>query len=70
MATITIPKETKKSEKLVAIPKADYEKLKRMFWEVVDTDDAVAVFKKEKRSGKLKSAASFGAILKSAERHA
>jgi len=70
MPTITIPKEAGKAEDLVAVPRADYERLKKLLWEVTDTDEAISVFKKERKSGKLKSATNFAAILKSAERYA
>ncbi len=73
MATITIPKKVKTKEDLILIPKKEYERLvklsQRLFWEEQDTNEAIKIFEREKKSGKLKSASSFSAILKAASRH-
>ncbi len=61
MATITIPKNFISNDDLVIIPRKQYESFldigkqweKRLF-EEQDTDEAVAIYKKEKKQGKLK----------------
>lgn len=62
MPTITIPKELIKKEKeLILVPRKKYEellnlekKLKTRLAEELDTDLAIATYKKEKREGRLK----------------
>ena len=62
MATITIPKNLiSDNDDLVIIPRKQYEvfldmgkQLKKKLFEEEDTDQAIAVYKKEKRLGKLK----------------
>ena len=61
MATITIPKNFISDDDLVIIPRKQYEsfldigkKWGRMLSEEQDTDDAIAIYKKEKKQGKLK----------------
>lgn len=65
---IIIPKEISKKGDLVLLPRKEYEKLlelrKQREWEEKDTDEAIRVFEKERKSGKLKKASSFSAILK------
>ncbi len=54
---ITIPKEIAKKGELVLIPRREYEeflKLRRQReWEEKDTNEAIRIFKKEKREKKL-----------------
>jgi len=54
---ITIPKEIIKKGELVIIPKSEYEKFLRLRkqeeWEEKDTNEAIRVFKEEKRKNKL-----------------
>ncbi len=57
MVTITIPKKLIKNDDLVIIPRKEYEKFLKLQtqreWEEKDTDEAIRVFKKEKRENKL-----------------
>ena len=50
---ITIPKEIVKKGELVIIPKSEYEEFLRLRkqreWEEKDTDEAIRVFKEEKK---------------------
>ncbi len=68
MVTITIPQETRKNETLIAIPKGEYQRLlrlrDRLIWEEEDTNEAVRVFRDEKKRGVLKVAKSFRDIAK------
>ena len=68
MVTITIPQETKKNEALIAIPKGEYQKLlrlqDRLVWEEKDTNEAIRVFRDEKKRGALKVAKSFRDIVR------
>jgi len=54
---ITIPKEIVKKGELVIIPKSEYEEFLRLRkqreWEEKDTDEAIRVFKEEKKKKKL-----------------
>lgn len=54
---ITIPKEFIKKDDLVLIPRKEYEAFLRLRkqreWEAKDTDEAVKIFKKEKKRKKL-----------------
>ena len=54
---ITIPKEYIKKRELVLIPRNDYENLlrfrKKIEWEEKDTDEAIRIFKQEKKKKKL-----------------
>jgi len=54
---ITIPKEIVKKGELVIIPKSEYEEFLRLRkqreWEEKDTDEAIRIFKEEKRRKKL-----------------
>ena len=63
MTTVTIPKKLAQKGDLVVIPRREYEKFlklqQRLGWEEKDTDEAIGVFKKEKRLGKLKVAKKF-----------
>lgn len=72
--TITIPKEITHGEELFIVPRKKFEEFlkwqKRREWEEKDTDEAIRIFKKELRGGKLKLARNFAEILKNAERHA
>jgi len=55
--TITIPKKVTKGEELLVVPRKIFEEFlrwrKRRKWEEKDTDEAIRVFKKEKREKKL-----------------
>jgi hypothetical protein len=55
--TITIPKEMAEGGDLVIIPRSKYEKLlrwqKKIKWEEKDTDEAIRIFEKERKEGKL-----------------
>ena len=72
MVTITIPTKLAKKGDLIAVPRREYEEFlelrKRLLWEEKDTDEAIRIFKQEKRTGKLKSATNLSSILKSARR--
>lgn len=54
---ITIPKEIAKKGDLVLIPRSEYEEFLRLRkqreWEEKDTDEAIRVFKEEKKKNKL-----------------
>ena len=54
---ITIPKEIAKKGDLVLIPRSEYEEFLRLRkqreWEEKDTDEAIMVFKEEKKKNKL-----------------
>lgn len=68
MATITIPQKLIRKGDIVVISKKEYEQFlklrQRLGWEEKDTDEAVRVFRKERRGGQLKFAAAFASILK------
>ena len=68
MTTVTIPKKLTQKGDLVIIPRKEYERFlkfqQKLEWEEKDVDEAINVFKKERRSKKLKLARSFAAILK------
>jgi phage pi2 protein 07 len=55
---ITIPKEITKRGDLVLISRKEYEELlklrKKRNWEERDTDEAINIFKREKREKKLR----------------
>ena len=55
--TITIPKKVTKGEELLVISRKTFEEFlrwqKRREWEEKDTDEAIRIFKKEKKEGKL-----------------
>jgi len=57
MITITIPKEIAKKGELVLIPRKEYEEFlklrKKRGREEEDTDEAIRIFKDEKKRGKL-----------------
>ncbi|OGG40645.1 hypothetical protein A3A21_03050 [Candidatus Jorgensenbacteria bacterium RIFCSPLOWO2_01_FULL_45_25b] len=67
MITITLLEHTSKGGPLVAIPQKEYEELlrlkERFLWEEEDTDEAVRVFRAEKKQGILKTARSFKSIV-------
>jgi len=73
MTAITIPKKITKEGDLILIPKKEYEHLlevsRRLLWEEQDTDEAIKIFEREKKFGKLKSANNFSSILKASRRH-
>ncbi|MCP6718337.1 MAG: hypothetical protein KJI70_02250 [Patescibacteria group bacterium] len=54
---ITIPKEIAKKGELVLIPRKEYEEFLRLRkqreWEKKDTDEAIRIFKEEKKKKKL-----------------
>ncbi len=61
MTTITIPEKLIKEKKLIVIPRKKYEEfvnleklLKNRLAEERDTDEAIAIYKKEKAQNKLK----------------
>ncbi|OGI57195.1 hypothetical protein A3B85_01530 [Candidatus Nomurabacteria bacterium RIFCSPHIGHO2_02_FULL_37_13] len=61
MTTITIPKNYISNDDLVIIPRKQYESFldigkqwKKRLFEEGDTDQAIAIYKKEKKQGKLK----------------
>ena len=61
MTTITIPKKLIKEKELIVIPRKKYEEfvnlekfLKNRMAEEKDTDEAIAIYKKEKAQNKLK----------------
>ena len=61
MTTITIPKNYISNDDLVIIPRKQYESFldigkqwKKRLFEERDTDQAIAIYKKEKKQGKLK----------------
>lgn len=64
---LTIPKKLSQKGELVIIPRAEYEEVinlkKRLLWEEKDTDEAIRVFEKERKSGQLKKTASFSEML-------
>lgn len=68
MTTITIPKKLTQKGDLVVIPRKEYERFlkiqQRLRWEEGDTEEAINIFKKEKRLGKLKFAKNFTDILR------
>mgnify|MGYP001559414549 CR=1 FL=1 len=61
MNTLTIPKNLIQNDDLIVLPRKQYEIFldiykqwnKRVF-EEADTDEAIAIYKKEKKQGKLK----------------
>ena len=62
MNTIIIPKELIKERELIIIPRKKYEEfvnlqkiIKKWFIEEADIDQAIKIYKKEKREGKLKT---------------
>lgn len=61
MNTLTIPKNLIQNDDLVVLPRKQYEifldiknKWMKMLSEGKDTDEAIALYKKEKKQGKLK----------------
>ena len=64
---LTIPKKLTELGDLVIIPRAEYEETlrvkKRLLDEEQDTDEAIRIFEKEYKEGKLKRVSSFSAIL-------
>ena len=64
---LTIPRKLTERGDLVIIPRSEYEETlrikKRLLNEEQDTDEAISIFKKEHKEGKLKRASSFSAIL-------
>lgn len=65
---LTIPKNLIKRGELVIIPKDQFRKMtalaSRLLWEEKDTDEAIRVFEKERRAGKLKKTGKFSEILR------
>lgn len=55
--SITIPKKVTKGEELLVVPRKKFEEFlrwqKKKEWEEKDTDEAIRIFKKERREGKL-----------------
>ncbi|TSC75116.1 MAG: hypothetical protein G01um101430_617 [Parcubacteria group bacterium Gr01-1014_30] len=67
MNTITIPKKMSRKGDLVVVPRIDYEHMlkisQRLLREEKDTDEAIRVFERERKIGKLKRSSSFYDIL-------
>lgn len=67
MNIVTIPKKLVEKGDLVIVPRAEYEEVlkirRRLLWEEKDTDEAIRVFERERKAGKLKKASSFSEIL-------
>jgi len=66
MTTITIPEKLIKEKELIVIPRKKYEEfvnleklLKNRIAEERDTDEAIAIYKREKIQNKLKTLKSF-----------
>jgi len=62
MPTITIPKNLITNDDLVIIPRKQYESFldigrqwKKRLFEEQDTDQAITIYKKEKKQGKLRT---------------
>ncbi len=64
---LTIPKKLIQKGELVIMARAEYEEVlklrKRLIGEEKDTDEAIRVFERERRAGKLKKATHFSEIL-------
>jgi len=64
--TVTIPKKLTKGEELLVVPRKTFEEFlrwqKRREWEEKDTDEAIRVFEKELRGGKLKKLKSLAGL--------
>lgn len=64
---LTIPRRLLQRGELVIVPRAEYEASleirKRLLWEERDTDEAIAVFEKERKARRLKKASGFAEIL-------
>jgi hypothetical protein len=61
VTTITIPKNFISNDDLIIIPRKQYEifldvgkKWNQRLLEIKDTDEAISIYKKEKKQGKLK----------------
>ena len=71
--TLTIPKKLTQRGDLIIVPREEYEEAlevkRRLLWEEQDTDEAIGLFEKERKAGKLKKAANFSTILGKAESH-
>lgn len=65
MRAIVIPKNLTKDD-LVLVPRAEYEKLikshQQTEWEKKDTDEAIKIFKEEKKKNKLLNVRSLSEI--------
>lgn len=64
---LTIPKRLIQQGELVIVPRAEYEASlqiqKRLLWEERDTDEAIAIFEKERKARLLKKTSGFAKIL-------
>lgn len=64
---LTIPRRLLQRGELVIVPRAEYEASletqRRLLWEERDTDEAVAVFEKERKARRLQRASGFAEIL-------
>lgn len=73
MSIVTIPKKLIEKGELVVVPRKEYEEVikirRRLLWEEKDTDEAIRVFEKEKKAGKLKKAFTFSEILYPAKKN-
>lgn len=74
--TFVIPRSVAGKDDLVVIPKGMYNEFLR--WKRIaekrlieekDADNAIRIYKQEKKAGKLKTASSFSDILKEAKRY-
>ncbi len=69
MNMLTIPKNFISNDDLVIIPRKQYESFlnvgkqwKKRLFEEKDTDEAIAIYKKEKKQGKLKVVKSLSSL--------
>lgn len=67
MDTITIPRRISRKGDLVVIPRVEFDEWlkikKRLLLEEKETDEAIRIFNRELKSGKLKRAVRFSDIL-------
>lgn len=63
----TIPKKLTRVGELIIIPKVEYEEIlkikKRLLREEADTDEAISIFEKEYKTGRLKKSSTFSEVL-------
>lgn len=70
MKTLVIPKKLAEERELVLIPRRRYEEMTRGFSRVkkilaeeADTDEAINIYKREKKSGKLRATKSLADLV-------
>lgn len=68
MVKIIVPDKIRENDELVALPKREYERLKKLDWELQDAKGKVARGMKEWREGKTVVAESVEEALKKANR--